>query len=405
MNVPLKYPTAVNEAVDALEASGFEIYIVGGCLRNVLMGKAPHDWDMTTSALPQETAEIFRTLGHRVIETGLKHGTVTVIIDGTPLEITTFRIDGSYSDSRHPDKVSFTRSLREDLIRRDFTVNAMAYSEKKGLIGLFDGKSDLKAGILRAVGDPEKRFSEDALRILRAFRFSSEHGFVLEERTKEAVIKLRAGLVNISRERICSELYRILLGENASFALKEILACGIMPYIFEEYDNSFELDISFINALPKNIAPRLGAILLNFPQDKAEKALSSLKTGNEDKSNSKAVLQAVGELKCSPPQSIAEARRFVRRFGKNLQDALSLAKFVLSDIAFTEELILQAQEEDFPKKPAELAIGGNDIIALGASGKKTGEVLSFLLERTTDDPTLNCKEELLRLAKEFITEN
>ena len=402
MSLTINYPDQVKVAFDVLESCGFEVFIVGGCLRNILMGKAPHDWDMTTSALPEETAEAFRSLGHKVIETGIKHGTVTVIIDETPLEITTFRIDGSYSDSRHPDKVSFTRSLSEDLVRRDFTVNAMAYSEKKGLIDLFDGISDLKAGVLRAVGDPEKRFSEDALRILRAFRFSSEHGFVIEEKTKEAASKLRAGLVNVSKERICSELYRILLGDNASLALKELIDCGIMPYIFEGYDNSFAPKVDFVNLLPKEIPPRLGAVLFNLPRDKAENALHILKMGNRDKSNTKAVLEAADVLKHSPPKSIVEARRFVRRFGKNLYGTLDLAKGVSGNISLSEELILKANGESFPKNFGELAVDGNDMIALGASGKETGEVLSFLLERTTDDPSLNCKDTLCRLAEEFI---
>lgn len=401
----MTYPTEVKKAIDALEDNGYEAYVVGGCLRNILMGKKPNDWDMTTSALPEETLEIFRDKGYHVIETGLKHGTVTVIIDHVPLEITTFRIDGEYNDFRHPSSVTFTRSLHEDLARRDFTVNAMAYSVGRGLTDLYGGEDDLKRKLLRAVGEPAKRFTEDALRILRAFRFSAEHGFVIEEETKKGIIKCRAGLRSISRERICSELYRMLLGDNASSALGELLHCGLMSFIFEGYDESFSPNAEFLDHLPKRIAPRLACFFMNFSYDEAKKALFSLKMSNKDKADTNNVLSALEYLKCSSPESETSARRFIRSFGDNGIDALTLASLSGADTKKAEEAVQKALETDFPRTVAELAIGGREVIELGASGKATGVILSFLLEKTADDPTLNNAGDLCELAKKYILEN
>ena len=177
----IKIPEYAESVLERLEQNGEEAYIVGGSLRDSLLGKAASDYDVATSALPERTLEIFSD--YRVIATGLKHGTVTVMSDGKPIEVTTFRVDGGYSDSRHPDSVSFTRSIEEDVSRRDFTVNAMAYSQRRGLVDLFGGRDDLAKGIIRAVGDPERRFDEDALRIMRAFRFSAQLDFEIEEKS------------------------------------------------------------------------------------------------------------------------------------------------------------------------------------------------------------------------------
>ncbi|MBQ8208645.1 MAG: hypothetical protein IJZ89_07930 [Clostridia bacterium] len=395
----------MKKAIEKLEEQGFEAYIVGGCLRNILMGKEPHDWDMTTSALPEKTAEIFRSEGYSVIETGLKHGTVTVLIDGVPLEITTFRIDGEYTDSRHPDSVTFTRSLSEDLARRDFTVNAMAYSEKTGLIDLYGGKADLAKKLLRAVGDPERRFTEDALRILRAFRFSAEHGFKIEEETRKAIIKCRGGLADISRERIYSELYRALTGDFASVSAAELIDCGIMSFIFPFYDEYFAPRTDVLDLLPKRIAPRLACFIINFNPEEAEKALISLKMSNADKSAVKSILSAVDLLKNQPFGDVVSARRFIRLFGENGADAITLADLLGIDVERAKKAVNIALQTDFPKSIGDLAIGGSEVIALGASGRMTGEILSFLLEKATEDPTLNTPLGLTELTKKYISEN
>ncbi len=398
------YPIEVRRAMDILGKIGKEAYLVGGCLRNILMGKKPHDWDMTTSAFPHECAEIFSKEGHHVIETGIKHGTVTVIIDGLPIEITTFRIDGNYVDSRHPEFVTFTPSLEEDLARRDFTVNAMAYNEKSGLIDLFGGEDDLAKKLLRAVREPKRRFSEDALRILRAFRFSSEHGFKIEENTKYAIIEKRAGLVNISRERIYSELCRILLGDFSADALKALYECGIMPYIFEGYEDSFAPRTEIIGLLPKKIEPRLACLLAFFSREKAETALSSLKMSNKERIGTKKLLDAIENIKKEPFSDAFSARRFISRFEDVAHNGTELAFLLGYDKGEAKKAVEEAEKSIFPRKIDELAIGGREIIDLGASGKMTGEVLSFLLEKSLKEPSINCRRELISLAKKYILE-
>ena len=208
MIIPL--PPAIADALARLERAGYEAWAVGGCVRDALRGTAPGDYDLTTAALPAETEAVFA--GERVIETGIRHGTVTVLLAGQPVEITTFRIDGPYTDARRPDAVRFTRSLREDLARRDFTVNAMAYSPARGLADPFGGQSDLAAGLLRCVGDPDTRFSEDALRIMRAARFASALDFTLDPPTAAAALRHRDALRAVSPERISAELVKLLCG-------------------------------------------------------------------------------------------------------------------------------------------------------------------------------------------------
>ena len=209
-------PSAVTVLLTRLHEAGHEAYLVGGSLRDSLLGRPPHDWDIATSALPMQTLAVFADF--RTIETGLKHGTVTVLSDDMPVEITTYRIDGNYLDARHPSSVSFTRSLDEDLARRDFTVCAMAWSPYDGgdgIVDLFGGREDLAAGIIRCVGQPEQRFREDALRILRAYRFASELSFTVEPETRAGARFCAGLLARISAERISSELSRTLLGAHA----------------------------------------------------------------------------------------------------------------------------------------------------------------------------------------------
>ena len=203
-------PKNVDSAINLLQSAGFESYAVGGCVRDSLLGNTPNDWDITTSAKPENMKSVFADF--HCIDTGIKHGTVTVVIDGEPLEITTFRLDGEYEDNRHPKSVTFTSNLGADLGRRDFTVNAMAYSKKTGTVDLFGGQNDLKNKIIRCVGDPDRRFNEDALRILRALRFASALDFEIEEKTAQSLLKNCALLGNISEERIAKELLKLVCG-------------------------------------------------------------------------------------------------------------------------------------------------------------------------------------------------
>lgn len=213
----MNLPAQVNTALQLLKGNGHEAYIVGGCVRDFIMCKAHTDIDITTSAEPNEVIDVF--VDYKIIETGLKHGTVTVIIDAMPLEITTYRIDGNYSDNRRPNKVSFTKSIKEDLARRDFTINAIAYNPEVGFIDYFNGREDIDNKIIRAVGNPEERFNEDSLRILRGLRFSSQLGFKIEKRTADAMFSQGDLLKNISAERIASEFIKTLTGENVKKVL------------------------------------------------------------------------------------------------------------------------------------------------------------------------------------------
>ncbi|MEE0969682.1 MAG: CCA tRNA nucleotidyltransferase [Clostridia bacterium] len=400
----MKLPNEVKNVFKILRGAGYEVYIVGGSLRNILMGKDPYDWDMTTSALPGKTSEIFIKKGFTVIETGIKHGTVTVLADKMPIEITTFRLDGEYKDQRHPEKVTFTPSLSEDLARRDFTVNAMAYSDECGIIDLYGGIDDLKANILRAVGDPEKRFREDALRILRAFRFSSEHGFMIEEKTRLAITKCGKGLLKISRERICSELKRILMGDHADKALKELRSCGIMPYIFPCHLDSFTFSENIFPSLPKKLSARITALFINFTEEAYDTAICSLKMPNEEKLAANKTRDAVFFLSENGISRVYDARRFLQRFNELSHDALNIASLLGFDVLASQSLISEAEETPFPYAVSDLAISGSDILAFGVGGKDIGDVLTFLLDSATTDPSLNCREKLSALAKKYISE-
>lgn len=214
-----KLPEKVNNIINLLKADRYEAYAVGGCVRDMVMGIEPHDFDITTSALPEETKKVFANF--RLVETGIKHGTVTVISEHEPFEITTYRIDGDYLDNRHPESVSFSRNLKDDLSRRDFTVNTLCFNEMDGIVDLFGGTEDIKKGIIRCVGEPEKRFSEDALRIMRALRFSATLGFSIEKETAGCIHSQKALLKNIAAERIRDEFTKLITGKNAMGVLRE----------------------------------------------------------------------------------------------------------------------------------------------------------------------------------------
>ena len=231
----IKLPSTVKLILDGLQAHGFEAYAVGGCVRDSILGRVPDDWDITTSALPHEIKSIF----HRTVDTGLQHGTVTVLIGSRACEVTTFRVDGSYSDMRHPDSVSFTTSLAEDLKRRDFTINAMAYNEQRGLIDLYGGMKDLQRKKVCCIGDATERFSEDALRILRAVRFSAQLGFGIDRLTALAMMDKASELVNISSERICTELIKLICSDHPEY-LRAAFETGITRAVFPEFDAMME---------------------------------------------------------------------------------------------------------------------------------------------------------------------
>ena len=390
----MKYPQYINEIIERLEAAGYSAYAVGGCVRDAMLGRVPNDFDVTTSALPDETLRVFEN--ERTIPTGLKHGTVTVILgDYDPVEVTTYRIDGSYTDSRHPESVSFTDRIEDDLARRDFTVNAMAYNKKRGLVDPFDGQGDLCRGILRAVGEPERRMREDALRIMRAFRFSAQLGFSIDEGTKKALVSEREGLKNISGERLGVELSKLVCAPHAKEAAECMIECGVAELIFGGYIPACRL-LCALGKLSPSPEVRLACLLYCCTADGARAILNKMKYSNALKNSALRLIEA----KSYPiPESDADLRRFLRCFGEDALLAAELMRTLRGAVDLTEERIQRIKRDGFCASLSDLAIGGKDLLALGMSGKEVGEVLSFLLDAVTEEPMLNTMEKLMQLVK------
>ena len=385
-------PPPVARAFSLLEEAGQEAYLVGGCVRDMLRGTQPHDFDMATSALPEEMLSIFRE--YRTIKTGIRHGTVTVLIEGMPLEITTYRVDGTYADHRRPDAVRFTSSLHEDLARRDFTVNAMAYHPDCGLVDPFGGQEDLRRGIIRAVGDPMKRFSEDALRILRALRFSARFGFQIEQETHEAVFALAGTLTLIAPERIREELLGILVADSATRVMREYAA--VLAVIAPKGRLSEAAD-----RLPaKDHVLRLADFFL-FAGDGAKDALSALRFDN------KTVLAVSAVISLYDTEIRADRECICRLLRKVGMDALR-GGFALrhahgiddgAAFAMAEELFA----EGFPYTLAMLALGGGDLAALGVPrGPRIGAILEEIYTAVIRGEVENKKESLLTYAGQYV---
>ena len=231
----INIPQKAAQILRTLNAAGYEAYVVGGCVRDSILNRVPGDWDITTSALPEQVYELF----HRTVDTGIQHGTVTVMMDKEGFEVTTYRVDGEYHDGRHPDAVTFTRSLEEDLKRRDFTINAMAYHPEHGLVDLFGGMEDIDQKIIRCVGNPVERFTEDALRMLRAVRFSAQLGFTVEENTKAALARMAGNLEHVSAERIQTELVKLLVSDHPDY-LRTAWETGLTREFLPEFDACME---------------------------------------------------------------------------------------------------------------------------------------------------------------------
>ena len=389
-DVNINLPQYVRVLMNRLESAGEEVYLVGGSLRDMLLGDIPHDFDLATSASPERTAELFCDM--RVIKTGLKHGTVTVISDGEPVEITTFRIDGAYTDTRHPDSVTFTKNIREDLSRRDFTVNAMAYSQGSGVIDPFGGKDDLARRILRAVGDPAKRFCEDALRIMRAFRFSAQLDFFIEPKTLSAAAECKGGLEHIARERIASEFLRLLMAEAPASAIREMRRAGVLPYVTEEYCPSDAI-LDALAHSPKNDIARLGLFFAEADEAAARDILRGLKYSNKQITGACAVSRCSAQTVCSEQ----DARRLRAMCG--VYAPLAAAVSELLGVSPLGAYALVERSQSSPCTLSDLAIGGRELLEIGIFGKDIGGVLENLLRRVIEDPSLNEKDTLIMLAK------
>lgn len=382
-----KIPSEIEFLIDFLEKNDFEGYLVGGCVRDMLLNKQPHDFDVATNATPEQTMSIFK----KTVPTGIKHGTVTVIINEIPIEVTTYRTESEYTDHRRPQSISFVTSLEADLARRDFTVNAMAYNPKTGLVDCFDGRNDLNMGILRAVGNPEKRFCEDALRILRLFRFSSQLGFRCEEKTLSAAIKYADTLKHLSGERIFTELFKCTAGKNPA-ALSPLIKNRGLEFL----GIAKEPDYSAIKALPKNEL-RLFALLRLSGAD-ITAALERLRASNKIKEYC-SVLEELTSRHVTSEST--EIKRLLCKFSEaELSDALIYKKTVFGcDTAKAAEILKKIITNNEPYLISHLKITGNDLKALGFSGRETGKALSALQAAVIAEPQINQKQKLIEKLK------
>lgn len=394
----MMYPEYVARIINRLEENGHEAYIVGGSVRDFIIGRTPVDFDVTTSALPEQTLEIFKDF--KTVPTGLKHGTVTVISDGNPIEVTTFRIDGEYRDSRHPDGVIFTNSITEDLSRRDFTVNAMAFSELQGSIDPFSGKKDIEKRKIRAVGDPKKRFSEDALRIMRAFRFAAQLDFEIENETLAAAVEQKSGLERIARERIGAEFIKLICAKNPSYSLKLMSKYGIFEYIFGNYEPQEKL-FEALGKAPDDPVVRLGIMMSECPTDKIKDVLGELRlSGKMINGSSVVAKEARAYLSGSP----ADARRFIGKCGVYVSEVAAAANALGNLDPEFAVYIKENGSSEICTSISSLAINGSHLIKLGFDGKAVGSALSYLLEQVIEDPKNNTPERLVALAIELKTD-
>ena len=437
----MKLPPQVTTALTLLEQAGCEAFLVGGAVRDYVHSNAPaKDWDITTNALPQQVKEIF--VGYHTIETGLKHGTVTVMIDHEPLEITTYRIDGDYSDHRRPDCVRFTRSLKDDLARRDFTINALAYNPKTGIVDLVGGTADLKNGLIRCVGDPDRRFQEDGLRMLRALRFACVYDMKIEENTAAALHRNKDLLQNIAAERIQVELTKMLCGRGIVEILREfsdVIAVSIPELIptfgFEQHNPHHNKDIwNHTIAVVDHIAPqpvlRWSALLHDigkpscFSLDDAgighfyghaavsttltEKILNRLRFDNTRKSQ---IIKLVRYHDMPITADRKPIKRLLSKHGEETtrqlielhkadtlgQSALCLHRLEIFEAVYALMDELLQEGSCFSLK--DLAINGRDILALGFTGKKIGLVLQGCLDAVLEEQIPNDRTALMLFAR------
>ena len=431
----MEIPENVQAVLKTLEAAGHEAWCVGGCVRDALMGRSPEDWDVTSSARPEETLALF---GHRGLPTGLKHGTVTVKTEEGPVEVTTYRIDGTYRDHRRPETVAFSRSLDEDLARRDFTVNAMARNLRGELRDPFGGREDLRRGILRCVGEPDRRFQEDALRILRGLRFAATLGLGIEPGTAAAVRRNRDGLRNIAAERIQAEFFKLLPGKDAAEVLRgcpeafgvfwpELLAMvGFRQRNRHHCYDVWEHTLHALAAAPGDLVLRCTMLLHDVgkpdsftldeqgvghfyghpavSRDLADKMLRRLKCAAEFRET---VVRLVEWHDRDIPRTDKSIRRALRILGEEDLRRLILVKRAdnlgqapaywdrQKELDKAEEILDKLLAEDACFSLKQLALKGGDLLALGLSGPAVGKALEELLEKVIDGVLPNDREALL----------
>ena len=442
MKDKLNFPRFVLDVLFRLNDAGFEAYIVGGAVRDAISGMSSDDYDITTNARTEEVEKVFHDAN--IIETGIKHGTVTVVLDGVSYEITTFRTDGTYSDVRHPDSVSFVGDISEDLSRRDFTINAMAYSEKTGIVDLFGGREDLENKVIRAVGDPIKRFNEDALRILRAVRFASKLGFTIEKTTLDAMKTCVNNVRSLSVERIFVEITKTLCGEFRYFALHEYsyFLFAVVPeiqpeYMFDQMNNSHKYDVyehtlHAIEFCDKVTPVIMWALLFH---DSGKPYTTVYGTDNQRhfpkhwEVSSEFAGQALERMK-APKEFTREVKflafyhddyfhggkatikRFFNKYGEKYM--LDMCAVKRADWLSHSDYGVKKYEPFYNRfnddvhaviengecySVAQLDVNGNDVAALGFSGKIIGKILSDVLDRVIDEKLENKKEKIITYIK------
>lgn len=437
----INLPEKVSRIIHTLQANGYEAYAVGGCVRDSILGREPDDWDITTSATPLETKALFA----RTFDTGIEHGTITVLIDKDAFEVTTYRVDGKYEDSRHPSEVTFTRCLQEDLLRRDFTINAMAYNDEEGLVDIFGGIEDLNNKTIRCVGNAEARFGEDALRILRAVRFAAQLGFEIEEETREGIVKLAPTLANISAERIQVELIKMLVSPNPSL-LRTAYELGITKVILPEFDEMMKTEqetphhiysvgehtLKAIETIRPDKVLRLTMLFHDIAKpmmktidangvahfkmhdvEGVEMTKSILRRLKFDNDTLGKVTKLVQYHDYRIPAELKRVRKAMNKIGEDLfpyylevrtADTMAQSEYMreekLQNIRDMEKCYQEILEKQECVSLKDLAISGSDLIADGMKpGKEIGYVLNSLLEKVIENPELNTRETLLELRK------
>ena len=397
----VKLPTGARFVLERLHGHGYQAYVVGGCVRDSLLGRTPKDWDVCTNALPEQMQRVFADC--HVIETGLKHGTLTVMHNGQPYEVTTFRVDGEYTDHRHPDEVVFVADVKEDLSRRDFTVNAMAWSPETGLVDAFGGREDLAAGVIRCVGDPYRRFDEDALRIMRALRFAAVYGFSIDPETDAAIHALCHTLVGVAAERIRVELMKLLCGAGAGDILRaypDVLQVIMLPLTKVDWPATVAA-VEAVDVSSETL--RLAMLLHQLSPAEARDVLISLKSDNATRdwvlmlvTNQDHPFQPTRQSLLTALSLFGETEVYellaVRR-AKGFGDVDALTD-VLGDVLWDEVCY----------RVKDMAVNGRDMLALGAKGKQVGECLNHLLSLLIAESLPNEREPLLQTAAAHLAE-
>lgn len=450
----MQVPEKVEHIIEILIKNGYEAYAVGGCVRDSILGRKPEDWDITTSAQPEQVKALF----FRTIDTGIQHGTVTIMLDKEGFEVTTYRIDGEYEDSRHPKNIEFTSNLEEDLKRRDFTINAMAYNSTDGLVDIFEGIEDLNKKIIRCVGNPKDRFAEDALRILRAVRFAGQLGFSIDEKTKEAIVELAPTLKNISAERIRTELDKLLMARHPEL-IKVASETGICKVVLPELDKMFAQEqnnphhiynvgdhsihaVMTLNEEYKNSQEydkKLHSILAwtmllhdvgkpecytedekgighfyGHDRKSVEIARKILKRLRFDNYTIDTAARLIKWHDYTFGTKEASMRKAVNKIGTDIMELLFIVQRMdilaqnpdthakkLERLEEAKKLYARIREKEQCLSLKEMAVNGRDLMEAGfEKGKHLGEILEFLLGEVLEDPALNEKETLIRLAEE-----